>query len=86
MNDIVWQPRAKKQIKKIKEQHIRKDIIAAVDTLGEFPAAANVKHLQNHKYTHRLKIGRFRVLFNAFEVVNIISIEEIKTRNERTYI
>ena len=86
MNDIVWQPRAKRQIKKIKEQHIKKDIIDAVDTLEDFPAAANVKHLQNHKYTHRLKAGQFRVLFNAFEVINIISIEEIKKRNERTYL
>ena len=85
MKVIVWQPKAKRQLKKIKEQRFKKDILDAVDSLIDFPDVAEVKHLKNLQYTHRLKVGKFRVLFNAFESVNIVSIEEVKKRNERTY-
>lgn len=85
MNEIVWQPKAKRQLKKIRERHIKKLLLDAVDTLIDYPNVAEVKDLKNHKYTHRLKVGTFRVLFNAFDMINIISIEEVKKRNERTY-
>ena len=50
-----------------------------------FPWCANVKSLTNHAYTHRLRVGDWRVLFNAFEEISIISIEEVKKRDDRTY-
>lgn len=85
MKDIIWQPRARRQLKKIKGAKTRADILAAVKTLREFPDVPEVKALVNHQYTHRLKVGTHRVLFNAFEEINIITIEEVKKRNERTY-
>ncbi len=85
MNEIVWQPKAKRQLKKIKERHIKKMILDGVETLLAFPDVAQVKQLKNHTCTHRLRVGSFRVLFNAFEAVDIVSIEEVKKRNERTY-
>jgi len=36
-------------------------------------------------YTHRLRVGDWRLLFNAFEEISIVSIEEVKKRDERTY-
>ena len=34
---------------------------------------------------NRLRIGNYRILFNFDDVVKIISIEEVKKRDERTY-
>lgn len=40
--------------------------------------------LINHKYSYRLRIGDYRVFFEFDGEVNIVSIEEVKKRNERT--
>ena len=85
MKEIVWQPKAKRQLKKIKVQNLKKEIIYKVGTLSGFPHVTEVKPLKNHQCTHRLKVGKYRVLFNDFDTVCVISIEEIKKRNERTY-
>ena len=85
MKEIVWQPKAKKQLKKIKERQVKENILNAAGTLVNFPNVRNVKALVKHKYTHRLVVGNYRVLFNVFETINIIGIEEVKKRNERTY-
>ena len=44
-----------------------------------------VKQLVNHKYDYRMRVGRYRVLFNCENEVKIIRIEEVKKRDERTY-
>jgi len=42
-----------------------------------------VKRLVNHQYDYRLRVGTWRVFFTeAFEIVQI---EEVKKRDERTY-
>ena len=78
MKEIVWQPKAKRQLKKIKERQVKADILDAAGTLVNFSNVRNVKALGKHKYTHRLVIENYRVLFNVFETINIISIEEVK--------
>jgi mRNA-degrading endonuclease RelE of RelBE toxin-antitoxin system len=85
MREIIWQVKAKRQVKKIKDSQTRVDILDAVESLAYFPTVANVKALVKNRCTHRLKVGKYRVLFNAFERINITSIEEVKKRNERTY-
>ena len=45
----------------------------------------NVKALTNHECDYRLRVGNFRVLFNLFESIEVITIEEVKKRDERTY-
>lgn len=49
------------------------------------PECANVKKLSNHQYGYRLRVGNYRVLFNFDGIIHIISIEEVKKRDERTY-
>jgi mRNA-degrading endonuclease RelE of RelBE toxin-antitoxin system len=49
------------------------------------PNCINVKALVNHDYQYRLRVGNFRVFFNFDGVVHIVSIEEVKKRDERTY-
>ena len=83
--DVIWQPRAVKQLKKIGERTIQGRILTASRGLSEFSACANVKRLANHERTFRLRVGNWRVLFDVFEDISIISIEEVKKRNENTY-
>ena len=85
MKEIAWQPRARKQMKKVGDTKTISAIIDAVETLADFPNADGVKALVNHRCTHRLRVGNYRVLFNAFDIVDIISIEEARKRNEQTY-
>jgi mRNA-degrading endonuclease RelE of RelBE toxin-antitoxin system len=41
--------------------------------------------LRNHRYGYRLRVGRYRVLFDHVDVIRIIKIQEVKKRDERTY-
>ena len=86
MNEIFWQAKALKQLRKIDAQHnamIRRAVNAE---LVDLAAARNVKPLTNHKYGYRLRVGDYRVLFD-FEggAACIVSIEEVRKRDERTY-
>ncbi|MBP3194340.1 MAG: hypothetical protein J6M05_01540 [Cardiobacteriaceae bacterium] len=37
------------------------------------------------EYDYRFRVGNYRVLFNFDGCINIVSIEEVGRRNERTY-
>ena len=82
---IKWQPKATKQLIKLKDKSVINRINNAVLTLINFPEVINVKALLNHDYGYRLRVGDYRVLFDVQETVEIISIEEVKKRDERTY-
>lgn len=84
MYDINWLKKARKQLSKIdRSQQI--DIIDAVDTLQGFSNAANVIPLKNHEYGYRLRVGNYRVLFDADTTVRIIDIQQVKKRDDNTY-
>jgi mRNA interferase RelE/StbE len=82
---VVWQPKAFKQLKKVGDRTVQERILTATRELSAFPACPNIKPLVNHEYGYRLRVGSWRVLFNVFEEVSIVSIEEVKKRNEHTY-
>ena len=82
MNDIIYQTRALRQLRKIHEE---KEIRSKIDTLKDFPNCRNIKHLTDHEYSYRLRVGNYRVFFEFDGQINIISIEEVRKRNERTY-
>jgi len=83
--DVIWQPKAVKQLKKIGDRAVQERILTASSGLSMFPACANVKRLTDHEPTHRLRVGNWRILFNVFEEISIIRIEEVKKRDENTY-
>jgi len=85
MMNVIWQHKALKQLKKIGDRSVQERILDATRGLAAFPACPNIKALANHQYTHRLRVGNWRILFNAFEEVSILGIEEIKKRDEKTY-
>ena len=85
MNAINWQPKALRQLRKI-DAHAGKQIRAAVNTeLLDLSKARNVKALTNHEHGYRLRVGTYRVLFDFDGAVRIVSIEDVRERDERTY-
>lgn len=86
MNSIQWKPKAVKQLLKLDrpaQVQIRDDVGAK---LGTAPFGSGVKALTDHAYGYRLRVGNYRVLFD-FEggAACIVSIEEVRKRDERTY-
>ena len=86
MNKIIWRPKALRQLRKIKDEKIQEEIFRETQTLKAFPNCTNVKRLTNHLYAYRLRVGDYRVFFD-FQggEARIISIEEVKKRDEHTY-
>lgn len=85
MNTVLWNPRTRKQLLKIKDVATRKRIYEDAQCLVAFPACHGVKKLANHRYGYRLRVGDYRVLFDYDGVVKIVSIEEVRKRDEHTY-
>lgn len=85
MFKIYWKPKAIRQLEKIKDQGMQSKIFDAVDTLIDFPSCKNIKMLKNHKHAYRLRVGRYRVLFDINHIIQIVNIEEVKKRDEHTY-
>ncbi len=85
MNTINWQPKALRQLRKV-DAHAGKQIRTAVSSeLVDLALARNVKVLTNHEYGYRLRVGNYRVFFEFDGAVRIVSIEEVRKRDERTY-
>jgi mRNA-degrading endonuclease RelE of RelBE toxin-antitoxin system len=49
------------------------------------PDCRNVVSLSGHVYGYRLRVGRYRILFDWEGDVRIVEIQEVKKRDERTY-
>jgi mRNA interferase RelE/StbE len=85
MMKVIWQPKALKQLKKINDRIVQERILDATKGLADFPSCPNLIPLVNHKYSHRLRVGIWRILLSAYKEISIVSVEEVKKRNERTY-
>jgi len=82
MNKVIYQIKALKQLRKIQNNNL---IRSKINELCDMPNCTNVKKLNNHLYDYRLRVGNYRVFFNFDGVIKIVSIEEVKKRDERTY-
>jgi len=84
LSRIQWTRKAVKQLGKIHAQD-QATVYDAVQALAHMPDVRNVKTLSNHVYGYRLRAGNYRVLFDWSGTVKIVSIQEVKKRDERTY-
>jgi len=85
VNEIEWKPKALKQLRRIPAQQgaaIRRSVN---DELVDLAQARNVKALTNHACGYRLRVGDYRVFFDYDGAVRIVTIEEVRKRDERTY-
>ncbi len=85
MYEIDWTRKALKQLMKLDSRQDRDAVYGAVDGLTAWPDCRNIKALSGHEYSYRLRVGRFRVLFDVHEAVKVIAIQEVRKRDERTY-
>jgi mRNA-degrading endonuclease RelE of RelBE toxin-antitoxin system len=85
MFKVAWKEKAYKQLKKISDNRERETVYDTVGKLTNWPVCRNVKALTNHECGYRLRVGRYRVLFDVQATVQIIEIQEVKKRDERTY-
>ncbi|UVJ42869.1 type II toxin-antitoxin system RelE/ParE family toxin [Pseudomonas sp. LS1212] len=84
MNQINWTRKAVKQLLRLHTQH-QVQIRDAVPELERMPDVANVKSLVQHACGYRLRVGNYRVLFDWHGTIQVVSIQEVKKRDERTY-
>ena len=85
MNAINWQPKALRQLRKLDAQANKQIRGAVTDELVDLSKARNVKALSSHEYGYRLRVGNYRVFFEFDGVIRVVSIEEVRKRDERTY-
>ena len=84
MNSIEWTIKAVKQLRKLPQDR-QSQVRDAVNGLDDFTDNSNVVRLKSHKYGYRLRVGDYRILFNHLKAVRIVSIEEVRKRDDRTY-
>lgn len=84
MNKVEISKKAFKQLAKL-PMNERVKIFEESKKLAYMPHCSNIKALDSHKYGYRLRVGNYRVLFNYDGTVKIVSIEEVKKRDESTY-
>jgi len=86
MKSIIWHNKARKQMKKIPKQY-QQTIHNHIDQLETFPnfKKLDIIALKNHKYDYRMRVGRYRIFFDDKNNIQIIAIQEVKKRDERTY-
>lgn len=84
MNSINWTRKAVKQLLKLHSVH-QIQVRDAVAVLTDMPDIGNVKVLVGHDYAYRLRVGNYRVMFDWDGEIKVVSIQEVKKRDERTY-
>jgi len=86
MFQIEWIPRAFRQLMKIKQLSDRRKIEEKVAKLESWPECPDLDIKKLVKQSgYRLRCGDWRVLFSVENGIQIIEIQAVKRRNERTY-
>jgi mRNA-degrading endonuclease RelE of RelBE toxin-antitoxin system len=58
---------------------------AVREELSDLSKARNVKKLVNYDHGYRLRVGDFRVFFEFDGAIRVVTIEEVRKRDEQTY-
>jgi mRNA interferase RelE/StbE len=83
MKQIQYKSKAIRQIKKIKDKSVKKEITVMINQLKTYPDTPF--QVSRYKTTDMLKfrVKNWRIFFTA--ELEIIEVQEVKKRNERTY-
>jgi mRNA-degrading endonuclease RelE of RelBE toxin-antitoxin system len=86
VNTIKWSRKASKQLRSVPKGDGGR-IVEKVEQLQSFPnvPGLDLVALENHDNGYRLRVGRYRVMFNFEDEIKIVFVEEVKKRDERTY-
>jgi mRNA-degrading endonuclease RelE of RelBE toxin-antitoxin system len=83
MKEIRYKTKAIRQIKKIKDKAVTKEIIQNIDQLKTYPETPFKVSRYKTTGLFKFRVKHWRVFFTA--KLEIVEIEEVKKRNERTY-
>lgn len=75
---------AAKQLSKL-ERRVQVKIAEKINALAFDPRPYGYKKLVDEGGTCRVKVGGYRILYDIFDKILIISVISIAKRNERTY-
>ncbi len=78
---IEWKNSARKELKKLPPDIIRK-IIYAVESLAENPQPPNCRKLVGSEQTWRIRVGDYRIIYNIFSSILIIEIVRVAHRKD----
>ncbi len=82
--EIRFEKAAAKQLSKL-ERRVQVKIAKKIDALAINPRPYGYKKLVDEGGTCRVKAGDYRILYDIFDQVLIVSVISIAKRNERTY-
>jgi len=84
MYEIDWAPRARRQLAKLHDRETWLRLFAAIGRLQSFPSVAGLDALRNHRFGYRLRVGNYRVLIDVDTSRQIVLVQAIRKRDERT--
>lgn len=83
--NIEWTAKAIKQVEKFRNNQLKQKLFMTIDTFA-MGGHVDIIALTNHQYTHRIRVGDYRILLTiADDEVEISYVEEVKKRDDNTY-
>jgi mRNA interferase RelE/StbE len=78
---IEWKNSALQELKRINRGDIPR-ILEAVEALSQEPRPTGVRKLQHTEHTYRLRVGRYRVLYEVEEDRLVVYIVRVRHRRD----
>lgn len=78
---IEWKQSAKKELKKLGKETIPR-VIQAVESLSSDPYSVNSRKLKGSKYTYRLKVGNYRIVYTVQSKILLIEVIRVGHRKK----
>ena len=78
---IEWKASAKKELRKLPPQTIKR-IITAVTELANEPHPVGHRKLTGSRHSYRIRIGNYRVVYNIFDGKLIIEVVRVAHRKD----
>lgn len=72
---------ALKQLKKLSPE-LRERIQLKIDDLAIEPRPNGVKKLKNREDAYRIRVGNYRILYDIFDQVLLVSVVEVEHRSQ----
>ena len=74
-------PRARRALRQL-DPAARKDILAAMRTLGTDPRPAGVKSLKGHRPWLRVRVGDYRIIYDVDDTARTVTVAVVGHRRE----
>jgi len=78
---VEWLRSAKKDVRKLRQSEIPK-ILSATSSLADNPFPAGCKKLAGSEHNFRIRVGDYRVIYEVFESVRIVEIQQVGHRKD----